>query len=217
MTENIQFTRNHSDLSNNRGFQFEFYCDRCGSGFRTPFKPSITGSVTGALGTASNLFGSIFNKAADLSESVRSANWERERDAAFQDAMKTLRPEFLQCPRCSSWVCKKSCWNAKRGLCKNCAPDLATEMAAAQSAKAVEGIWTGAQASEEDQAVISDPQAKKVNLQASCPECHAPLDKNAKFCPECGAKLQRESFCSECGAKIPPGAKFCPECGHKNG
>lgn len=25
----IQFTRNHSDHSTDRGYQFEFFCDRC--------------------------------------------------------------------------------------------------------------------------------------------------------------------------------------------
>ncbi len=49
MTDKIEFVRNHSHLSTNLGFQFEFYCDRCGSGFRTRFKPSVTGGVTGLL------------------------------------------------------------------------------------------------------------------------------------------------------------------------
>ena len=28
----------------------------------------------------------------------------------------------------SAWVCRKSCWSTKRGLCKGCAPDLGVEM-----------------------------------------------------------------------------------------
>lgn len=38
MGERIHFTKNYSDLSTNQGFQFEFFCDKCGSGFRTKFK-----------------------------------------------------------------------------------------------------------------------------------------------------------------------------------
>jgi hypothetical protein len=26
----IQFTKNHSDHSTDKGYQFEFFCDRCG-------------------------------------------------------------------------------------------------------------------------------------------------------------------------------------------
>ena len=31
----IQFTKNHSDHSTDKGYQFEFFCDRCGTGFMT--------------------------------------------------------------------------------------------------------------------------------------------------------------------------------------
>ena len=39
----IQFTRNHNDHSTDKGFQFEFFCDRCGNGFMTEFQPSAMG------------------------------------------------------------------------------------------------------------------------------------------------------------------------------
>ena len=29
----IQFTRNHNDHSTDKGYQFEFFCDRCHNGF----------------------------------------------------------------------------------------------------------------------------------------------------------------------------------------
>jgi class 3 adenylate cyclase/tetratricopeptide (TPR) repeat protein len=44
-----------------------------------------------------------------------------------------------------------------------------------------------------------------------CPECQHENREGAKFCLECGAKL--ESLCPECGAELPPAAKFCDECG----
>jgi len=69
----ISFTTNYSDLSTNQGFQFEFNCDRCASGFRTQFQPSALRTVSGALETASSLFGGLFGQAADLSERVCSA------------------------------------------------------------------------------------------------------------------------------------------------
>ena len=45
MSERIEFTRNYSDLSTNQGFQFEFKCDRCGTGYRTRFQGSIVGTA----------------------------------------------------------------------------------------------------------------------------------------------------------------------------
>lgn len=66
MSQKIEFTRNYSDLSTNQGFQFEFYCDRCGTGYRTHFQASAMGLMTGALDAANSLFGGFFGQAADL-------------------------------------------------------------------------------------------------------------------------------------------------------
>ena len=51
MSDPIEFVRNYSDHSTDRGFQFEFHCDRCGSGFRTRFQPSVTGNICTECGT----------------------------------------------------------------------------------------------------------------------------------------------------------------------
>ena len=42
--------------------------------------------------------------------------------------------------------------------------------------------------------------------------CQFDNREGAKFCKECGIKL--EIVCSKCGSKNPPGSKFCDECGH---
>lgn len=52
MSEKIEFTRNYSDNSTDKGFQFEFYCDRCGTGYRTGFQAFAIGNVSGALACA---------------------------------------------------------------------------------------------------------------------------------------------------------------------
>jgi membrane protease subunit (stomatin/prohibitin family) len=213
MTDRIEFVRNYSDLSTDRGFQFEFFCDRCGTGYRTRFKPSVTGTLSGAMGAASSVFGGILGTAADLTERVRSASWEKAHDDAFQEAAGEMKGDFQQCPRCMSWVCKKSCWNHKRGLCKECAPDLGVEMSAAQSSRSVEEIWAHAKMAEEDKKLAEGNWRE--TIRASCPECSEPLSGNAKFCPSCGAKLAQTVHCPECGAKLQPNAKFCMDCGHK--
>ncbi len=213
MGKHIEFTSNYNDLSTDNGFQFEFCCDRCGTGHRTRFTPWATGTAASVLNAANSLFGGVLSGAADLGERVRSAGWQKAHDEAFEDAAAEIISDFAQCPRCSSWVCRKSCWNTKRGLCKNCAPDLGVEMSAAQSSRSVEEVWAHAAMAEEDKHL--DEKEWRQTIQASCPKCGAPLATNAKFCPECGTKLKVERHCTECGTLLGPGAKFCPECGHK--
>jgi len=213
MAERLQFTRNFQDHSTDRGFQFEFFCDRCGNGFATQFKPSVTNTINDVIGTASSLLGGLFSSASTISDQVHSAAWQKAHDEAYQQAVKEIMPDFIQCPRCSTWVCKRSCWNTKRGLCKNCAPDLGVEMSAAQSNRSVEEIWAHAAMAEEDKKLAEGNWRE--TIVASCPNCGKPMATNAKFCPECGTQIKTKQFCTECGATLTPGAKFCPECGKK--
>ncbi len=50
------------------------------------------------------------------------------------------------------------------------------------------------------------------NGDSTCPKCKTPLGADAKFCPQCGAKVSTYT-CDNCGATVPPDAKFCPGCG----
>jgi membrane protease subunit (stomatin/prohibitin family) len=215
MASSIEFSRNYSDDSTDSGFQFEFFCNRCGSGYRTRFQPSVTGTINNALDAASSLFGGVFGAASNLSGRVKSATWEKAHDDAFVAATEELKDDFIQCPNCNNWVCRKKCWNEKRGLCKDCAPDLAVVMSVNQSIKAVDTIRESAVMSAEDKKVVEGDWSQ--TIQASCPSCHAPLATQAKFCPNCGAKIGAAGFCTSCGAKLQPGAKFCAECGNKAG
>ena len=86
----IEFTRNYSDLSTDRGFQFEFQCDRCGNGYKTTFQAWTMGTVSGALDAASSLFGGVFNQTANLSERARSAQWQQARDKALVEAIQEI-------------------------------------------------------------------------------------------------------------------------------
>jgi predicted ATPase/class 3 adenylate cyclase len=45
-----------------------------------------------------------------------------------------------------------------------------------------------------------------------CPKCQTDLPDGAKFCKECGQKI--EMACPECGKSLPPNSKFCLECGN---
>jgi class 3 adenylate cyclase/tetratricopeptide (TPR) repeat protein len=46
-----------------------------------------------------------------------------------------------------------------------------------------------------------------------CPKCQFENRQGAKFCKECGAKL--EHACPKCGANFTPDSKFCDECGYE--
>ena len=54
-----------------------------------------------------------------------------------------------------------------------------------------------------------------------CPACGAKNGKQAKFCQECGAQLEKPApalnVCPACGAVNEEGAKFCVDCGAKLG
>lgn len=205
----IKFVRNYSDESTERGFRFEFYCDRCGTGYRTPFKASATGIAHEALDVASGLLGGVLGRVADVGDRIHSAAWERAHDAAFAEAVEEIKPNFRQCPRCSAWVCVEQCWNHKRGLCKECAPDLAVEMSAMQAEAAIEAAREVAHVAASEK--VSAQDFDEV-IAARCPQCGAPVS-GGKFCAECGAPLAAEKFCTACGKKIPAGVRFCPECG----
>ena len=46
-----------------------------------------------------------------------------------------------------------------------------------------------------------------------CPSCQFENPAGAKFCNNCGSKLDMP--CLNCGTANPPGSKFCNECGQR--
>jgi class 3 adenylate cyclase/tetratricopeptide (TPR) repeat protein len=45
----------------------------------------------------------------------------------------------------------------------------------------------------------------------TCPRCQVENDAGARFCEDCGARL--EAACPSCGTLVTPGKKFCRSCG----
>jgi hypothetical protein len=207
----IQFTRNHNDHSTDKGYQFEFLCDRCGNGFMTEFKPSVAGLAGSALRAAGSLFGGLLGSAGNTAYEIERAVRGPGHDNAFREAIEEAKPNFHECPKCSHWACLATCWNAKRMLCYDCAPNIETELASAQVQTTVEQM---------KQKLQQQDLTKDINLTAEatalCLSCGAHT-QGAKFCPECGKPLHPKNECSHCGTKFEAGTKFCPECGNKVG
>ena len=119
----IQFVKNYEDLSTDKGFQFKFYCDKCGNGFMSRFQPSVTGTAGSLLRAAGGLFGGWASSAGDSAYEVQRAVGGKAHDAALQKAVEEGKEHFHQCSRCGRWVCPEVCWNASAGQCEECAPD----------------------------------------------------------------------------------------------
>jgi len=184
----IEFVANYSDLSTEKGFQFEFNCDRCSTGFRTRVRPWTAGSVSSVLDAAGSLLGGVFTTAPDVGERGRASGWQKAHDEAFLESVQETRAQFMQCPSCSQWVCRRSCWSSRRGLCKDCSPDLAVETSATQASRSGEEAWAPAEMAEEGTKLADGD--RRETIVASCPNCGAPQSTHAKFCPECGTKLK---------------------------
>ncbi len=54
---------------------------------------------------------------------------------------------------------------------------------------------------------------KMQNNTVKCPKCGNEVPNDSKFCHECGQQLKGNKNCAKCGKESPITAKFCPECG----
>ena len=130
---NVPFTSNYSDLSSQRGFQFKFFCQKCGNGYLSSFQTNSLGMAGAAMDAAASLLGGIFGRAAQTADQLQAMAAGPQHDAALNAAVAEISPTFKQCTRCGQWVCEPICWNGEAGLCEACAPDLDEEIAAAQA------------------------------------------------------------------------------------
>jgi membrane protease subunit (stomatin/prohibitin family) len=81
---------------------------------------------------------------------------------------------------------------------------------------AIGNAMAGAMTNAMNQPKTESPSGAK----SACPKCGAANLANAKFCTECGEKMQTGAQtvpCVKCGAALAAGSKFCNECGTKQG
>jgi len=196
------FTNNYRDLSDENGYQFEFVCDICGSGYRSEFQRSAMGSAGSLLSGAGSVLGGLWG-ASNAAHSAKDFMDRGARDEALKKASNEIMPMFKRCPRDSKWV-DETCWNEQRGLCVNDAPRLATEM---EAERASVEIGQMRQAMSTQTVFSGDLSAK----QTVCANCGKPVGSE-KFCSNCGAPTGQNK-CAGCGNDLAVGAKFCPNCG----
>ena len=200
------FTSNYQDLSTNQGYQFEFRCDICGSGYRSEWQKNLLGTGASILGGASNIIGGLWG-ARNVADSAQQITDRDGRDKALQKASNEIMPLFHRCVRCNNWV-DETCFNKQRGLCVNCAPNLATEMEAERSSVELGQMRDAMR----NQTIFSGDTSARAT---ECPSCGKPVGSE-KFCGNCGTPLGTAK-CSKCGAELAADTRFCGNCGNKVG
>lgn len=230
------FTRNYDDLSTESGFQFEFYCDNCGNGFKSTFQESktygtrkktdrvseVASGIGGLFGGLASSLGGVVERGMDAvgnNFDWDSPQWRKEQEQYFDEAQAEVRPHFKKCPACSQWACD-DCWNEDEGLCISCAPRESAYVAQARNqamrnnidAAAEEAVvWHGTL---ETRTTVCPNCGKPAGTGKFCNHCGSPLSLN--ICPNCGAKVaQGLAFCGECGSPMAT-KKICPDCGAEN-
>ena len=197
MSEIVPFTDNFSDLSNLEGYQFEFHCERCGNGYRSPYVKNIKEQGKGFLRAANSLLGGKLNQISGAAETLsydRGTN-SKQKDKALADAVEAVKDQFKQCRGCGNWVCVAGVLE-RRGravlhvLAVRRRGDLAgagRRPGRADPDKVREQDWTA------DLDLTTRAKVK-------CPECGAATD-GGKFCPECGTSSRRRASARAAGQR----------------
>ncbi|HWS52764.1 MAG TPA: hypothetical protein VN228_01445 [Pyrinomonadaceae bacterium] len=223
----IQFVANYEDLSTDRGYQFKFYCDKCGNGHMSRYEASTIGTAGSLLRSAGDLFGGWLGSAGNSAYDIQRSVGGKAHDQALERAVEEGKQHFHQCSRCGKWVCPEVCWNAAAGQCEECAPDYQEEFASshahAKADAAREQLHEKARAtdyvSQTDMragaTLSARPSAGPKAASRKCGACEAEVGQ-AKFCPECGTPTApARPTCGGCGHQPEGSPKFCPECGEK--
>src|SRR5262245_46487172 len=143
MAKPVQFVSEVEDLSNDKGYQFTFHCDKCRKGYTSTYKLATLGVAGGIMDTAGGVLeglGSIFGRGKQAAKAVQSTLGGKTHSDALAEAVEEIKHQFKHCSRCGHWVCVAACWNDKAGLCEDCAPNVTEELVSKQAQETVEQI-----------------------------------------------------------------------------
>ncbi len=186
---------NYRDLSTSStdvsaGFQFEFFCEKCGEASRSAFKPYRKGQITGWLTRFAFMFSDL-SKAGRATGAFADAGGGSAKAEALEEARAQAASLYERCPGCRKWV-GRECWNSHAGSCADCA------------GKA--GASSGGGANTAGYAAAASGPA--------CPNCQT-ASEGGRFCHECGFDMaSTHKSCPACGITLPRQARFCTDCGH---
>jgi hypothetical protein len=229
----IQFVSNYEDLSTDRGYQFKFYCDKCGNGYMSRFQQSTIGTAGAVLRTVGDFLGGWASTAGHSTYDIQRSVGGKAHDDALKAAVEEGKQHFHQCSRCGRWVCPEVCWNASAAQCEECAPDYEEELSSAHATAKTDAMREqmherargtdyvskiDMSAGSHVRAPSRETPTGRENVSAvpaSCTSCGTEVGK-AKFCPECGTPARPVQLtCQGCGHQPEGSPKFCPECGGK--
>lgn len=173
-----------SDVS--AGFQFEFFCEKCGESSRSAFRPYRKGQITGWLSRFAFMFYDL-NKASRATGAFAEAGGGSAKAEALAEAMAAAAPMYERCEGCRKWT-GRECWTGSS--CRDCA---------------AKGGSPGANTS---------GYGASSGGGATCPNCQSPSE-GGRFCHECGFDMaSTHKSCPACGVTLPRQARFCTDCGH---
>jgi len=67
----------------------------------------------------SSIFGGFFDSTVHLKQDLQNATLDKAHNKAFEEAEAEVKSHFLQCPKCSRFLCNK-CWDSEKDLCNEC-------------------------------------------------------------------------------------------------
>jgi hypothetical protein len=204
--DEMKLRDNFSDLSDETGFQFEFYCEHCHDAWRSEYVRYAAGTASKVLGTASSILGGVLGGASRAADGVSDAGYRSAHDKALEAALEKAKEHFFRCQMCTSYVCSQ-CYNQDVKLCTGCAPSVEDTANVALRSGEIDRATFGAYR----EGWSKDHKTAEYIV---CPSCNARIAP-AKYCPECGAMIEKKLTCKSCGAELKPNTKFCPECGTK--
>jgi hypothetical protein len=237
----IEFVRNYSDRSTDRGYQFEFHCDHCGNGYMSSYEASLMGTAGGLLQAAGSIFGGLLGSAGNSSYEIQRAIGGPAHDHALQTAVAEVKQKFRQCQLCGKWVCAEICWNERAAQCTGCTPKYEQEVISmrthAQISATQQQLQEKAANTDYVSGIDMNPDVQvQLNSGGAAQGLPAPgpgpssdgwtkvpaaavapvgaAVGGTAHCTACGGALTGGKFCPECGAAVAPVAKTCAGCGH---
>jgi hypothetical protein len=183
----------HIDNSDRAGYKFSFFCEICKWDYATKYveaKSAKHGRIIRMSSRAFSLGSRIMDvkpgsgkpklddvekegkdTAKELEEHFDgSAEWNKGRDAALEEARKEAEKYFRNCAICKRWVCPKD-WNESYNCCME-----DSQQSICMSCHQLAGSGK----------FCTNCGAK---LETICGSCGTKYNAGTKFCGQCGAKI----------------------------